>query len=507
MSLPIELISQFVKTTNDNKTAKKETTVYGEVVKYDHYDGSGQFLGVKIDGSDVVTPVSTTANVEDGERVTVLIKDHTATITGNMSAPSAPNRTVAEHGNKIAEFETVMAYRISSDEITAFNASIENLRAITARFTDVDAANALIDKLEASLATFDKVSAKDVEVLNADIENLRGIFGWITDITTEDLDAAYAEIDQLRGYTADFTYVSADVLHAIKAEVDNGHLKYATIDFANVGEAAFEYFYSKSGLIDNIVISDGNITGMLVGVTIKGDLIEGNTIRADKLVVLGEDGLYYKLNFEAGTFTDGEEVPTDGLHGSVIVAKSITAEKVNVDDLVAFDATIGGFNITSDSIYSEVKDSEGNMTRGIYLDKEGQVNIGDSSNFIKYIRDDDGNFHLVISASDILYSLNGTPHSLADLGAIGEYVHVGIFEDEPCIELGESDSNFKLLITNTRILFMDGSVIPAHVSNQSLHIKKAVIEEELQFGQFVWQKRANGNMGLIWKDEIAEVNT
>lgn len=86
-----------------------------------------------------------------------------------------------------------------------------------------------------------------------------------------------------------------------------------------------------------------------------------------------------------------------------------------------------------------------------------------------------------------------------DLGEIAEYVSIGTYEDEPCIELGEGDSEFKLRITNTRILFMEGSSVIAHFTNQSLHIKKAVIEEELQQGGFVWKVRSNGNMGLVWK--------
>lgn len=71
--------------------------------------------------------------------------------------------------------------------------------------------------------------------------------------------------------------------------------------------------------------------------------------------------------------------------------------------------------------------------------------------------------------------------------------------DEPCIALGETGSDFKLLITNTRILFMDGTNPVAYVSNKALNIEKAVIKNELQQGPFVWKIRDNGNMGLIWK--------
>ena len=141
-----------------------------------------------------------------------------------------------------------------------------------------------------------------------------------------------------------------------------------------------EYFYSQSGLIENVVVSDGTITGNLIGVTIKGDLLEGNTVVADKLVIKGSDGLYYKLNTD-GVKIESEQTEYNSLNGSIITAKSITATKISVDDLVAFDATISGFNISNDAIYSGVKETIDNTTRGIYLGKDGQVALGDSTNY------------------------------------------------------------------------------------------------------------------------------
>lgn len=89
--------------------------------------------------------------------------------------------------------------------------------------------------------------------------------------------------------------------------------------------------------------------------------------------------------------------------------------------------------------------------------------------------------------------------SVSDLGVMAEYIRIGTHEGEPCIELGEGDSNFKLLITNTRIMFMDGSDIPAYINNKSLYIKKAVVEEELHQGGYAWVTRSNGHLSLIWK--------
>lgn len=70
---------------------------------------------------------------------------------------------------------------------------------------------------------------------------------------------------------------------------------------------------------------------------------------------------------------------------------------------------------------------------------------------------------------------------------------------EPCIELGEADSDFKLRITNTRMMFVEGSNELAHFDNHSMYIQKVVIEDELQQGNFVWKTRSNGNVGLVWK--------
>ena len=415
MKVPLasELVSQFVKSTRDTTQKQTETTVHGTTVMY-----NGR-LYVRLDGSDLLTPVSTTADVAPDERVNVMIKNHTATVTGNISSPSARTDDVQEIGGKveeaakeITEFQIVMAGKVTATDLEAINATIESLKATVANIDNLEAINADIENLQAKYAKLEYVDADTINALNADIDNLVARIAEIGDLSAEDLEAINADIDNLKAYNADFTYVSADVLEAIKANIKEldvkklsateAELKYANIDFANIGEAAIENFFSKSGIIGDLVVDDGHVTGTLVGVTIKGDLIEGGTVVADKLVIKGDDGLYYKLNTDGETVA-AEQTEYNSLSGSIITAKSVTAEKINVSDLVAFDATIGGFNITDDALYSGVKESVDNTTRGVYLDSTGQVAFGDQSNFLKYFKDDDGNWKLEISAGSIKF--------------------------------------------------------------------------------------------------------
>lgn len=418
MALSNEIVSQFAKLTNGNKETEKEDILYGTVVISD-----GKKY-VRLDGSNMDTPISSTTNIKANDRVMVMIKDHAAIVTGNITSPSANQESVDDLNdktdnisNQVTKFGIIVSYKISTDDITALNATFEAMKAISGKFSELDAVTAEIETLQAKIASVEYLDANDISAINAEIENIQANFGTFTGVTTEDLNTFNAEITNLTARLGNFTYVSTEVLNAMKATIrdldtkklsaEQADLKYANIDFSNIGEAAIEKVFADSGIIKDLVVSGGKITGELVGVTIKGDLIEGNTIKADKLVVKGSDGIYYKLNFEGGTFSEGEEVPTDGLHGSIIVANSITAEKIRVDDLVAFGATIGGFHITNNSLYSGVKDTVNNTTRGIYLDNGGQIAFGDSNSYIKYYQDQNGDYKLEISAGSILIGSSG----------------------------------------------------------------------------------------------------
>lgn len=84
MSLSSDLVSQFAKITNDgNERESKEVTLYGEIVQFE------DSLCVKFDGSNELTPAVTTSTIKVGDRVSAVIKNHTAIVTGNFSDPSA----------------------------------------------------------------------------------------------------------------------------------------------------------------------------------------------------------------------------------------------------------------------------------------------------------------------------------------------------------------------------------------------------------------------------------
>ena len=399
MGLSNDLLSQFAKITNDKSKKKEETVVYGTAVEY-----SGSIY-VKLDGSDLVTPMKSTTDAKPGDRVRVTIKNHTATATGNLSSPSARTDDLKEVAGNVTKVNELVANKVDTETLKADIATIESLIADEATIAELKANNANINNLVAN----------NIEAKVAEVEALQAQYAKITDLNAETLNATNASIYNLRATYADFEIATTNKLLAIEGSITDleteklsatdADIKYANIDFTNIGKAAMEYFYANSGLIKNVTVGDQTITGDLVGVTISGDLIKGNTIVAEKLVIKGDDGLYYKLNTD-GIKTEAEQTDYNSINGTIIKAKSITATKIAVEDLVAFGATIGGFVITDNSIHSGVKDSADNTTRGIYLDNQGQIAFGDGTNFIKYYKDAEGNYRLAISAESITFGIS-----------------------------------------------------------------------------------------------------
>lgn len=394
MPLSSALIADFVKSTVEKPIKHDETTAYGTVKIVENVEY------VMLDGSELMTPVSTTVSINDGDRVKVSIKNHSAIIVGNLEDRSASSKDVSIINSILKQEDgEFIQVRSKFDQYDSILTQEDGtLIQVNSKFEEVDS---------------------DISAINS---------------TVTIHDSAFTIDDGV------VTGLSTIILNTLDA-------KYADIEFANIGEAAIGKLYSDSGLIKNLAFEDGHVTGELSAVTVHGDLIEANSIKADKLLVRGEDGLYYSLNIDgmnnistekAGVFdllTDkpedwetsytkyyeivndeyvrvtSDEAPSwtsstyyklssayqGALDGSVLVAKSVTADQIYCSDLYTFAAKIGNINIKEHGLYSGSKGAVDSTNPGFYLDDAGQFILGDTTNYLKYHKDSNGQWKLDIS--------------------------------------------------------------------------------------------------------------
>lgn len=64
------------------------------------------------------------------------------------------------------------------------------------------------------------------------------------------------------------------------------------------------------------------------------------------------------------------------------------------------------------------------------------------------------------------------------------------------VPIGEDD--FKLVIKNDRISFLQNKVEVAYMSNNKLYVTDIHVTNSLQLGRFIFSARSNGNVGIRW---------
>lgn len=180
------------------------------------------------------------------------------------------------------------------------------------------------ETLEAEVAKLGYASIETLEATEARIAELESVA-----ITTETLEAEVGKFGYMSAETAD--------------------LEYARIDKTNIGKGWVEELLVLGAfLAEDVNSATGSFSKYLTGVRIIGDLIEADTLRADTLILKGEDGLYRRLNINAldEVTVDSDPKYQEGLDGSILVKESVTAEKINVADLFAQSITsTGDFNL------------------------------------------------------------------------------------------------------------------------------------------------------------------
>ena len=136
MGLSSELASQFAKVTNDSSRNTNGTKLYGTIAML------GEVPHVKLDGTEELTPISRTVEVAEGDRVEVMIANHSATVTGNLTDPSIGIVRAGNLESKITQTAEQIQLQVSdleknlNSKITQTASSIQS--EVSAKFETVD---------------------------------------------------------------------------------------------------------------------------------------------------------------------------------------------------------------------------------------------------------------------------------------------------------------------------------------------------------------------------------
>lgn len=221
--------------------------------------------------------------------------------------------------------------QLAADSIVAVKADIKEIVAGKIDADALTAGSVTTDKLAAGAVTTEKLEAGS--------------------ITTEKLSAGAVTTGKLAAGA-----VTAETIASGTITADRIKTKTITADSGIIDDSA----------IGTAQIADGSITSAKI-VELNADLIKTGTLSAERLLLVGDDGVIYKIN-AASSGLSMTELAKDQyknyINGTVIVAKSITAaqiaaqtitgneilagsvtaKEIDVSDLFASEATINALN-------------------------------------------------------------------------------------------------------------------------------------------------------------------
>ena len=320
MDLSRNVIKRYVAVTSQEKVTSNSDTRYGTVVS------EGDELFVMIDGSNILTPVSSTIDLREGDRVLVLVKNHEATVLGSPTSPTARLEELRALEKGVSEFEVILADKVGTGELVAMQALIEDLEAkdveITGKLTANDAKiesleaenvtingkleayQADIEELDAKIIDSDEIAAKyatieSLKAVDADIDTLNADYGTFKqatvskldayDATIEGLDATYATIDQLDAEKGRITDLEATRLKADDAVIKNLQADIADIDTLIFGSASGTTIQTSFANAVIAQLGNAQIKSAMID-SLSADKITAGDILTNNVRVLSEDG-------------------------------------------------------------------------------------------------------------------------------------------------------------------------------------------------------------------------
>ena len=385
MALDVNLVSQFAKSTVNKKDTKKETTVWGEVVEVTE---SGKCY-VKLDGSDGrVTPVETLTEVKPGDRVSVTIKNHAATLTGNASSPSI-NADGSTIGGIRSDLKNISAENVNiKGRLTANEGYISDLttRMLTVegdlvakngRFETIEADIADIERLNATFATFEQLTAVDADIRNlladyATIKHLTANYATINELTSN-----YATIVSLNAVDAKIGSLTADVadintLIFGSASGTSIHTTFSNAVIAQLGDAQI-----KSAMIESI--SAGKITaGDIITNNVNVKSNDGKLLIADQTIQISDDS---RVRVQIGKDAANDySINIWDANGKLMfseggLTEDAVKEQIIRNDMVKDDANISASKLDIDTLFNVINEDGSHTLKSskVKLDGENQT--------------------------------------------------------------------------------------------------------------------------------------
>lgn len=417
---------------------------YDSFTLYDKYPCYNPLIGV----DETLEIVKRDIDINEPDNSTIEMGDTTLVLSGgDLILPDIKE-----------EFEDFKSQ--TNTNITNVNNAIKTTQASIKVFED-RIEQTVQETVESTAQTVVKKELTKVEI---GTRNLVSLSGKDEESNLETFAESYLTIPLVSGNSYVFSargFISQEALQAGKTLVVKLHNESASFEYSLVFDSMTEttkslVFIAPEGIESETVTVDSHCSPYAENdtetVTIKWYQLEAGTIRSD-WTPAPEDTDALMSDFSDTIFDATENIQSDidAINDSMDEVLQIT--ETNSTKITELVQTASGFEFNFQTIEESVTQINNQITT-------------EYSERLKYIRFVDGEIWL------------------------GK-------DPEP------NEDDFKMVINNERIRFLQNNVEVAYISNNKLYITNATVTNRLEMGLFAWYPRSNGNLTLrFFGDEV-----
>ena len=237
----------------------------------------------------------------------------------------------------------IAAGSITADRLDATTVNAMSVEAVQARIRELVAGQITTDQLYSDLA-----SIAVAQITTANINKANITWADISTLSAQIASIANAEIGKASIGLAQIDGLEAKIAEIAQAEISSATIHSAQIEDASITTAkialgAITSALIEAGAVGTAQIADGSITDAKI-VSLNADAITAGTLSVERLLIKGENGLFRAINAtDSGITVEqlSQEEYQNGMSGTVLVARSITADKIAAKTITSNEILAG----------------------------------------------------------------------------------------------------------------------------------------------------------------------
>ena len=235
-------------------------------------------------------------------------------------------------------------------EANIADASVTSAKIVDGSIKNAHIENGAVDKAKIADASIDNAKIDGAAIDTANIREGAIVTAHILDSSITKAKIADLAVDSAK--LADLAVTTAKIA---EGAITNAQIANAAVDTAQIALGAITAALIAQGAVGTAQIADASITDAKV-VSLNADVITSGTLATERLIIRGDDGLIYEINAQASGLSMQElqnEKYREQLSGTVLVARSVTAEQIAAATITAneiLSGTITGEKIAANTV-------------------------------------------------------------------------------------------------------------------------------------------------------------